>query len=411
MLETLLCSVVTILPDYLFRRYGQGKRIGKEITLYSVWFELRWGIIACLLLTVSLITTIFYFHPSTTNVTAAYRTIAVIPEIVGRVEEVYVQPFQKVKAGDLLFRLDSSKQQAALETARMRVVELDAAIVVAKSELVTADAEIKQGEAALAQAKDDLNLQLDLQRRSPGAVARRDIDRLESAVEGREGALAAIVAKKQTLETRIATLLPAEKSSAEAQAAEAQSAVDKTVVRAGIDGTLQQFALRVGEVVNPLLRPAGVLVPDDAGRERLVAGFGQIETQVLKVGMIAEVACIARPFTVIPMVVVEIQSVIAGGQVRASDQLVDTQQLMAPGTVTAILEPLFPNQYGNILPGSNCTANVYTSNHDELASGKVGTLQWLFLHGVDATALVHALILRMQAVMAPVQILVLSGGH
>ncbi|MBD9375176.1 HlyD family secretion protein [Rhizobium sp. ARZ01] len=409
MLETLLCSLVTILPDYLFRRYRQGKRIGKEITLYSVWFELRWGITACILLTVSLITMIFYFHPSTSNVTAAYRTVAVIPETIGRVDEVYVQPFQKVKAGQPLFRLESSKQQAALETARKRVAQVGAEIVVAKSELVTADAEIKQVETAFAQAKDDLNTQRDLQRRNPGGVAPREIDRLESLVEGKQSELAAVVARKQTLETRIATLLPAEKASAEAQQAEAQNAIDKTVVKAGVDGTLQQFTLRVGEIVNPLVRPAGVLVPDDAGRERLVAGFGQIETMVLKVGMISEVTCIARPFTIIPMVVTDVQAVIASGQVRASDQLIDARQLTAPGTVTAILEPLYPGQYGNILPGSNCIANVYTSNHDELASGNVGTLRGLFLHAVDATAIVHAMILRMQAVVAPVQTLVLAG--
>ena len=41
MLEILLCSLVTVLPDYLFRRYVQGKRFGKEITLYSVWYELQ----------------------------------------------------------------------------------------------------------------------------------------------------------------------------------------------------------------------------------------------------------------------------------------------------------------------------------------------------------------------------------
>jgi multidrug resistance efflux pump len=409
MLETLLCSLITILPDYLFRRYVQGKRIGKEITLYSVWFELRWGITGCFVLAVSLITMIFYFHPSTTNVTAAYRTVAVIPEIVGRVEEVYVHPFQKVKAGDRLFKLDSSKQQAALETARKRVAEVDAEIIVARSELVTADAEIRQAQTTLYQAKDDLGTQVELQRRNPGGVAAKGIDRLQSAVQGRENELAAAVAKKQTLETRIATLLPAEKASAEAQAAEAEDAIDKTLVRAGIDGTLQQFTLRVGEVVNPLLRPAGVLVPENAGRERLVAGFGQIETQVLKVGMISEVTCIARPFTIIPMVVTDVQTVIAGGQVRASDQLVDVQQLGAPGTVTAILEPLYPGQYGNILPGSNCIANVYSSSHDELATGNVGVVRKLFLHAIDATALVHAMILRMQAVMAPVRTLVLSG--
>ena len=52
MLEILVCSLFTIVPDYLYRRFYQGKEIGKEITLYSVWYELRWGITGCLLLTV-----------------------------------------------------------------------------------------------------------------------------------------------------------------------------------------------------------------------------------------------------------------------------------------------------------------------------------------------------------------------
>src|ERR1041385_1993014 len=90
MLEMLLCSLLTIVPDYLYRRYVQGKRIGREITFYSVWFELRWGITACVILTVSLITVIFYNHPSTTNVTLFFRTVPILPETNGRVAEIYV---------------------------------------------------------------------------------------------------------------------------------------------------------------------------------------------------------------------------------------------------------------------------------------------------------------------------------
>ena len=73
MLELLLCSLVTILPDYLFRRYVQNKRLGKEVTFYSVWFELRWGITACLILTVAVITIVFYNHPSTSNATLFFE--------------------------------------------------------------------------------------------------------------------------------------------------------------------------------------------------------------------------------------------------------------------------------------------------------------------------------------------------
>ena len=99
MLELLLCSLLTIFPDYLFRRYVQGKRLGKEITFYSVWFELRWGITACLILTVSLITVIFYNHPSTTSATLFFRTIPILPEAIGRVAEIYVGTSGPVEQG------------------------------------------------------------------------------------------------------------------------------------------------------------------------------------------------------------------------------------------------------------------------------------------------------------------------
>lgn len=409
MLEFLLCSLVTILPDFLYRRYGQGKRIGREITLYSVWYELRWGITVCILLTVSVITMVFYFHPSTTNVTKAYRTITIQPETIGRVEEVFVTRFQHVDAGDPLFSLDDVRQQAALETARRSLAEIEAAARVTETELEGIDARIAQAQSASDQAREDLQTSQDLQARNASTVARTEVGRLETAVEAADAELAAINASKRTLETRIGTLLPAETASAEAKVHEAQVALDRTIVRAGVSGSLQQFTLRPGEVINPLMRPAGVMVPDDAGDETLVAGFGQIEAQVLKVGMIAEVSCISQPYTVIPMVVTEVQEVIASGQVRATDQLIDVQQLSAPGTVTATLEPLYAGQLKDIPRGSSCVANAYTNNHDRLASGEVGTLEGIFLHAVDATAMVHAMILRIQTVVLPVRTLVLSG--
>ena len=80
MLELMICSLVTIVPDYLYRRYRQGKRFGKEITFFSVWYELRWGITGCLMLTIGLITMIFYFHPSTTSAAIYFRSVPILPE-------------------------------------------------------------------------------------------------------------------------------------------------------------------------------------------------------------------------------------------------------------------------------------------------------------------------------------------
>ena len=55
MLELTFSFLITILPDYLYRRYGQGKRLGEEITLFNFWYELRWGITACAVLTLTLL--------------------------------------------------------------------------------------------------------------------------------------------------------------------------------------------------------------------------------------------------------------------------------------------------------------------------------------------------------------------
>jgi multidrug resistance efflux pump len=409
MFELILCSMLTVFPDYLFRRYVQGKRIGREITLYTMWYELRWGITACLLLTISLITLIFYYHPATKNVTAIFRTVSILPETTGRVAEVFVGINSKVEAGAPLFRLDSSEQEAARETAQRRIAEVLAETTVAQTELAGADGLIQQAQGAYQQAVDELATRQELLRRNAD-VAVREVERLQIAVDGRKGALDAAIANKRTIETKISSLLPAQKASAEAALVQAQVELDKTLVRAGVAGTVQQFTLRPGDVVNTMIRPAGILVPKEAGRVALIAGFNQIEAQVMKPGMIAEATCIGKPFTIIPMVVTQVQDVIAAGQLRPTDQLIDVQQIAQGGTLTVFLEPLYPGQLDGLPPGSSCIANAYTSNHEALEAKDLGTLHRLFLHVVDTVGLVHAMILRIQALLLPVQTLVL-GGH
>ena len=121
--------------------------------------------------------------------------------------------------------------------------------------------------------------------------------------------------------------------------------------------------------------------------------------------------CTSKPMTVIPMVVTNVQGLIAAGQVAASDQLIDAQQAAQPGTLTVYLEPMFDNGFEGIPPGSTCIANAYTSNHDRLDSPDVGTIERFVLHGIDTVGIVHAIVLRIQALLLPVQTLVLSGGH
>jgi multidrug resistance efflux pump len=409
MLELLLCSMLTILPDYLFRRYAQGKRIGKEITFYSVWFELRWGITSCLILTVLLITTVFYNHPSTTSVTLFFRTVPILPETNGRVAEVFVNFSGPIAKGTPIFRLDSSKQEAAVETAKRKIAEIDAEMKVAQADIQKAESQLEEAKSSHQQALDELETKQELHNRSPGIVPLRDIEKLQVTVDGRQAAIATAMAAKQGVEERVSTLLPAEKASAQAALDQAQVDLDKTVIRAGVSGQIEQFALRVGDIVNPLMRPAGILIPAGADERGLYAGFGQIEAQVMRVGMIAEAACVSKPFTVIPMVVTDVQDYIAAGQFRGGEQLIDPQQVTRPGTLLVRLEPLFKGGLDGVTPGSTCIANAYSNNHDTIAAPETGAVRAAALHAVDALALVHAIILRLQALVLPFQTLVFSG--
>ena len=55
MLELIIGAFFTIMPDYLYRRYFQKKRLGQEITLSNIWYELRWGLVAWSILTIVLL--------------------------------------------------------------------------------------------------------------------------------------------------------------------------------------------------------------------------------------------------------------------------------------------------------------------------------------------------------------------
>ncbi len=410
MLELMICSLLTIFPDFLIRRYVQGKRIGREITLYSVWYELRYGITLCLILTLSLITVVFYYHPSTRTATSYFRAVPIMADSVGRVEEVYVGLNDAVVAGQPLFKLETEQQEAALEAARRRADEVTAQIAVTQTQLATFDAQIAQAQSALQQAVDELTTQQTLRDRNPDIVPQREIDRLQNVVDGRQATLDATRTQKDSLQAQIDILLPAQLAAAQAAVTEAQVMLDRRTVTASIDGRLTQFTLRPGDLLNPMVRSAGVLIPQDAGTKALIAGFGQIESQVMRTGMTAEAVCLSQPFTVIPMVVTEVQSVIAAGQFQASDRLADPAAAPPPGSVLVYLEPMFEGGFDRVPPGSSCIVNAYTSNAERLHSDEdlsTGTRIWL--HAVDTVGLVHALLLRIQALVMPVQTLVLKG--
>jgi hypothetical protein len=57
--------------------------------------------------------------------------------------------------------------------------------------------------------------------------------------------------------------------------------------------------------------------------------------------------------------------------------------------------------------GSICIVNAYTSNHEIISSKETGAPKGFALHFV--VGLVHAMLLRIKALLMPINMLVLSG--
>ncbi len=411
MLETMICALFTIFPDFLYRRFVQGKRLGHEITLFTMWYELRWGLTTCAILALTVITTLFYYHPATSSVSSYFRTVTILPQLGGRVSEVYVANTELVEQGQPILKLDDHVQVAQVEAARAGIAEAEASLNVAQTDLTEAIASIASAEAALAQAEEELARNVQLRDEGSSAVRLAEVDRLENLVDQRMAQRNVAEAQRSEAQARIDTLIPAQITHARAMLEAANAELEKTIVYAGVTGRLEQFALRVGDYVSPVLRPAGVLVPIDSGRERFQAGFNQMAAQVIKPGMIGEIGCMTKPFRVIPMVVVAVQDVIPSGQFRPGDRLLDPQDNVRPGTLNVILEPLYAGGADRLPPGSSCLANVYTDTHEMLKDPDMSAGQRAFFHVVGTIGVVHAAGLRLRLLMMPVQTLVFSGAH
>ena len=129
----------------------------------------------------------------------------------------------------------------------------------------------------------------------------------------------------------------------------------------------------------------------------------------MKEGMVAEATCVSRPWVIIPMVVTTVQDYIAAGQFRGGEQLVEAQNIARPGAILVFLEPLHKGGLQGVTAGSSRIVNAYISNHEQISAKDTSTSRKIALHVVDGVGLVHALLLRIQALLLPIKTLVLSG--
>ena len=131
---------------------------------------------------------------------AVLRTIPIISETTGRVAEVFVGFSGTVEKGAPIFRLDSSTQEAAVETARRRIAEVEADMEVAQADILKAEGQLQEAQGSSPAGFGRAGDQEELQKTQSGhRRAARDREASSFVVEGRMGGIASATAAGQTV--------------------------------------------------------------------------------------------------------------------------------------------------------------------------------------------------------------------
>lgn len=207
------------------------------------------------------------------------------PRIEGYVAHVAVGDNQAIRAGDVLITIEDSDFRARVAQSAANVAGAEAALVTIDSQITYQNARIAQMVASERSAAAELNRANQTYTRYKKLVADKIIGTQEmddaTAVKLKAEAEASRIGAELVAERAQIGVLNANRIEGVAKVAEtkaalllAQNDLDKTVIRAPIDGVIGNRAVRVGQFVSPGTQLLS-LVPNDV---HVVANFK--ETQI-----------------------------------------------------------------------------------------------------------------------------------
>ena len=215
--------------------------------------------------------------------------VSIASRVSGYVSEVLVTDNERVRAGQLLARIDDRDYRAALDQARADAASaqadignIDAQITLQHTMIEQAQTDIASAQAALDFARDDFARYTELMRSGNGTVQRAQ--QADTDIRSRTAALARSRAGFAAAQQQV-QVLQAQRGKAVAALARAQAATDQAQlnlsyasITSPIDGAVGDRSLRLGQLVQPGTRIMDV-VP--VGRDiYVVANFK--ETQLAR---------------------------------------------------------------------------------------------------------------------------------
>jgi HlyD family secretion protein len=182
--------------------------------------------------------------------------------VSARIADLPISEGGKVKAGDVLVKLDATDLEAALRSAEARKAAQQAAIEVAKTRVRAQKSQLKASETVLADLQRDLRRQKEL-------FASRDISEsvLDTAQRRFDEQSANLDAARDNLVADEANLIVLQHNleAAEAEILRARDDLSYTTIKSPIDGILTRLNAKAGElVVTGTMNNAGTIIMEIA---------------------------------------------------------------------------------------------------------------------------------------------------
>jgi multidrug resistance efflux pump len=336
----------------------------------------------------ALILTLNVVAPSSPDVRVIKYVVQIVPQVRGRVIEVPVTGNDYVKQGTVLFKIDPTQYQNAVNQLEGKLAANQAALHEALAGLSQAEAgvgEMRESVKAAAGQVSALRAQLELARKrveqyrklvAAGADERFSLEQWEANVRQYDGQIAAAQASEAQAKLKLsatsgddqATVATAKArvASAQAQIAATQADLDnarwelsQTVTYAPADGWVMNLQLRPGSMVVAVpLAPAMTFVEDSY---QIIAFYQQNEIHQVQPGDAAEIALNTMPGSIIKA---KVNSIVWGqgqGQLPVGGVLPETgTTAAAPGrfAVKLDVDPKYQNQF--LAAGAAGDAAIYT---------------------------------------------------
>lgn len=231
-----------------------------------------------------------YFVAYTDDAYVRSDLVAVASQVTGPVIKVHIVDNQEIKKGDLLFNIDPTPFQLIVNQRQAEIDEQKALLSSSQEELSSAKAALQAASSAHTYAQQMQSRYADLAKSqyAPQTELDKANDELRrTAAEMRISEVA--IEKAQTgIIAHQAAL-----NRAEAEMATAKWALDRTVVTAPVNGSINNLTLQPGDIANANVPIVGIV---DSDAWRIMANYKQYYIRDFRIGATAWVWLDSEPW-------------------------------------------------------------------------------------------------------------------